>query len=70
LPARVSPTEPYHHFADKQALLDAVAAEGFDELRAAMERRMAKSKEPRACRSHIRLFGACGKRFFGLTSSR
>jgi AcrR family transcriptional regulator len=34
--AGVSPAAPYHHFADKQALLDAVAAQGFDALRSAM----------------------------------
>jgi hypothetical protein len=33
----VSPAAPYHHFPDKQALLDAVAAQGFDALTAAME---------------------------------
>jgi AcrR family transcriptional regulator len=40
--AGVSPAAPYHHFPDKQALLDAVAAQGFDALTAAMETRMAK----------------------------
>ena len=30
--AEVSPAAPYHHFPDKQALLDAVAAQGFDAL--------------------------------------
>jgi AcrR family transcriptional regulator len=40
--AGVSQAAPYHHFADKQALLGAVAAEGFDALAAAMEMRMAK----------------------------
>jgi AcrR family transcriptional regulator len=41
--ARVSPAAPYHHFADKQALLDAVAAQGFDGLTSAMDKRMAKA---------------------------
>lgn len=44
--ARVSPAAPYHHFADKQALLDAVAAQGFDALRAAMDKRVAKATNP------------------------
>ena len=44
--AGVSPAAPYHHFADKQALLDAVAAEGFDALTSAMEERMAKKTDP------------------------
>ncbi len=30
---------PYHHFADRQALVAAVAARGFDELRRAVESR-------------------------------
>jgi AcrR family transcriptional regulator len=42
----VSPAAPYHHFADKDALLAAVAAEGFRELTAAMEKRMAREVEP------------------------
>ena len=39
--AGVSPAAPYHHFPDKQTLLNAVAAEGFDALTSAMEKRMA-----------------------------
>ena len=35
--AGVSATAPYRHFADKEALLAAIAAEGFDRLRAAVE---------------------------------
>jgi AcrR family transcriptional regulator len=38
--AGVSPAAPYHHFPDKQALLDAVAERGFDALTAAMTERM------------------------------
>jgi AcrR family transcriptional regulator len=37
----VSRPAPYHHFADKNALLAAVATDGFRELRAAMLTRMA-----------------------------
>jgi AcrR family transcriptional regulator len=46
--AGVSPAAPYHHFPDKQALLDAVAAQGFDALTAAMTTRMAKETNPDA----------------------
>jgi AcrR family transcriptional regulator len=42
--AGVSPAAPYHHFPDKQALLDAVAERGFDALTAAMTTRMEKVK--------------------------
>ncbi len=42
----VSPAAPYHHFADKDALLAAVAAQGFRELTAAMEKRMTQETEP------------------------
>ena len=42
----VSPAAPYHHFADKDALLAAVAAEGFRDLTAAMEARMTRETEP------------------------
>jgi AcrR family transcriptional regulator len=40
--AGVSPAAPYHHFPDKQALLDAVAERGFHALNAAMMTRMDK----------------------------
>jgi len=36
--AGVSQTAPYHHFKDKNALLAAIAEQGFDEFRAAMAR--------------------------------
>jgi AcrR family transcriptional regulator len=42
----VSPAAPYHHFADKQALLDAVATQGFAALRSEMLTRMAKETDP------------------------
>jgi AcrR family transcriptional regulator len=41
--AGVSPAAPYHHFPDKQALLDAVAERGFDALTAAMTGRMERA---------------------------
>jgi AcrR family transcriptional regulator len=44
--AGVSPAAPYHHFADKQALLNAVAAEGYAALRSEMLARMAKQTDP------------------------
>jgi AcrR family transcriptional regulator len=46
--AGVSPAAPYHHFADKQALLNAVAAEGFAALRSEMLARMAEDADPTA----------------------
>lgn len=42
----VSPAAPYHHFPDKDALLAAVAAEGYRDLTAAMVARMTREKEP------------------------
>lgn len=46
--AGVSTAAPYHHFADKQALLVALAVDGFDDLAAALTRATAKVKTPRA----------------------
>ena len=46
--AGVSSAAPYHHFADKKALLDAIAAEGFSTLRKEMLARMEKETDPRA----------------------
>lgn len=42
----VSPAAPYHHFADKHALLTAVATQGFAALRSEMLTRMAKETDP------------------------
>jgi AcrR family transcriptional regulator len=44
--AGVSPAAPYHHFADKDALLAAISAQGFRELAHAMEQRMEKERLP------------------------
>src|SRR5262245_29389962 len=44
--AGVSQAAPYHHFKDKDALLGAVAAEGFDALAEAMRTRMAACRDP------------------------
>jgi AcrR family transcriptional regulator len=40
--AGVSPAAPYHHFADRDHLLAALAAEGFEELGVAMTRSAAR----------------------------
>jgi AcrR family transcriptional regulator len=44
----VSRAAPYRHFADRRALLAAVAAEGFDELTAIHRKAIAKGKTPLA----------------------
>lgn len=44
--AGVSQAAPYHHFDNKDALLGAIAAQGFDELANAMSERMGKESEP------------------------
>lgn len=44
--AGVSPAAPYRHFADKEALLAAVAARGFDELTRACTEGLEGSKTP------------------------
>lgn len=43
--AGVSQTAPYHHFADKEALLAAIAATGFEDLSAEMTRRAAGASD-------------------------
>lgn len=44
--AGVSQAAPYHHFADKQALLAAVAADGFREFREVMLERAGEAAAP------------------------
>ncbi|MFJ6537861.1 TetR/AcrR family transcriptional regulator [Paenarthrobacter sp. NPDC091711] len=44
--AGVSPTAPYRHFADREALDSAVAIEGFRDLRADLEAALADLAEP------------------------
>ena len=44
--AGVSAAAPYHHFAGKQALLDAIAAQGFAALTTEMRKRMGKENDP------------------------
>lgn len=46
--AGVSQAAPYHHFADKDGLLAAIAAEGFGELSAEMAKRSAGAENPGA----------------------
>ncbi len=46
--AGVSQAAPYNHFADKAALLAAVAAQGFQEFAAAMRREMDAAADPLA----------------------
>ncbi|UGT39838.1 TetR/AcrR family transcriptional regulator [Nocardia yamanashiensis] len=45
--AGVSPGAPYHHFADRAALFAALAAQGYDLLRAAMIAARAAAADPR-----------------------
>ena len=45
--AGVSQSAPYHHFADKTALLSAIAADGFRDFGAAMQTRMGAGATPR-----------------------
>src|SRR5258706_7191492 len=44
--AGVSQAAPYHHFPDRDALLAALGAEGFDALDRAMRERMAGLRDP------------------------
>jgi AcrR family transcriptional regulator len=46
--AGVSQAAPYNHFADKAALLAAIAALGFEEFAAAMRREMSAAEDPQA----------------------
>lgn len=46
--AGVSTAAPYHHFADKQALLVALAIDGFDDLEAALSRATKRAPTARA----------------------
>lgn len=46
--AGVSQAAPYHHFRDKEALLAAVAAQGYGELTAAMQAHMAAQTDAQA----------------------
>lgn len=46
--AGVSTAAPYHHFADKQALLVALAIDGFDDLEQALSGATSKAKTARA----------------------
>lgn len=45
--AGVSHQAPYHHFADREAILAEIVAEGFQQLRAAMQEGIARVRTPR-----------------------
>lgn len=63
--AGVSSGAPYRHFADKDALLAAVAARGFDELREQIDARMAlAAPEP------LSRFQALGEAYVGFALAR
>jgi AcrR family transcriptional regulator len=47
--AHVSDAAPYHHFADKEALLASVAEEGFRKLQAELQKAGASASDARAC---------------------
>ena len=55
--AGVSPTAPYRHFADREALDTAVAIEGFKDLRADLEAALADSAQPTAPEKVITALG-------------
>lgn len=55
--AGVSPTAPYRHFADREALDSAVAIEGFKDLRADLESSLISPAEPTAPREVISSLG-------------
>jgi len=55
--AGVSPTAPYRHFADREALDSAVAIEGFKDLLADLEAALAESVQPAAPEDVIAALG-------------
>lgn len=57
--AGVSPAAPYHHFKDKQELMDAVGAEGFDRLSEVMLREKAKAPNPLAALTALGVAYVC-----------
>ncbi|SDW59087.1 transcriptional regulator, TetR family [Arthrobacter sp. cf158] len=58
--AGVSPTAPYRHFADREALDSAVAIEGFRDLRADLEAALAGPTEPAAAAAPEEVITALG----------
>lgn len=60
--AGVSAAAPYHHFEDREALLAAVAASGFEALGRAMERAAAETAEVEPL-GRLRAIGAAYVRF-------
>ena len=60
----VSPAAVYRHFEDKEALLAAVAAEGFGRLATAMERAITRTPgEPGSAARAVAAFGAMGEAY-------
>ncbi len=58
--AGVSHQAPYHHFADREAILGAIAEEGFRVLRAALERAVARDGGRRSAADCL---AACGQAY-------
>ncbi|NQD87938.1 TetR/AcrR family transcriptional regulator [Paenarthrobacter sp. CM16] len=65
--AGVSPTAPYRHFADREALDSAVAVEGFKDLRADLEAALAL---PTKLASPEEVIGALGVAYVGFALRR
>jgi AcrR family transcriptional regulator len=57
--AGVSPAAPYHHFKDKGELLNAVAAEGWEELGQAIAKARATASDPIAAMDEIGVAYVC-----------
>jgi AcrR family transcriptional regulator len=56
--AGVSHNAPYRHFADREALLGAICAQGFERLNAAIDAAAASSADPRARLKALRAYVA------------
>lgn len=59
--AGVSHAAPYRHFADKEALVAAIAEDGFRQLQAALQK--AQAKAPRTPSQHFVAMGQCYVQF-------
>lgn len=57
--AGVSPAAPYHHFKDKQELMLAVGAMGFERLTAVMEKAKARAPDPKSALTAIGVAYVC-----------
>ncbi|MFI5308928.1 MAG: TetR/AcrR family transcriptional regulator [Polyangiales bacterium] len=58
--AGVSHQAPYHHFADREAILGAIAEQGFRILRAALERAVAHGRDVHSAAESL---AACGRAY-------